>query len=1179
MNSSKAKSCLVLLFWITSSVFGGFAQPAKASDIIPPNNIVIVPGTAAEKMVLENLSESWVENGVRITTGFFEYKLPLLTNAPFVLDFDTSGPCLAEVSLGGEMMYQVFSSGLEPGNAKDHIRRQIRIEQPANNPFIIRFTRTKGASSPFYMLRFSVLRQIELYPGTAVELARLVDGGSSSLPNGGGRLIPAGTQISYTLKDFPSSDTICLVENEGNASILLDGVKLDPISEMTGTRIFRFNPVKTEDSRISVKADTPSRLVRISFYFSFNNIDPTSELGKVLGKGKTDVAGVSLEENLEIKNLVKGQIFAAFASDPKSLTIEGSTFSTRQGFAWCTAPQGDTFKVIGKGEIYSWSLDSDPDSDSLPTSYETFIGTDPNFGDTDRDTISDGKDMFPLDADNDGLNDEVENFMGSSRSSFDTNSDAIADGLGLEGASRVDVCSRITDKLTPGAKFLDVENPALLATCRLFGNSSLVIPFQEILLTRTPETVLDSWISKASGAYGILLDDCSVSKEYWTDPAFIDTYQIWSKRIWSDPFADDDAAFKLGQFCTQRITELIDLAKAKTSATGLKLAVSIPSLSADSFTISENLSGLDRIIITSTDRPESFQDGLADGQMIGQQMFVHLPEGIAPDHARSYISGLIAASNFRGTSSSDTCQLFLSKTIGSDQSGFIQLTTDSTYWVPKLDHSYAHKIWTLELYNQETSVRPCPIERIGSGKVALLDESTTIPTFEQAMKIAEWVRQGGSLLVYNSPSRFSKLAWWGERSTLGKEISLLLGIKDIESEKIMKGGAGNIMLTTVEPTSSVPRFFTDIIESLPKPPCYYCPPGIEAVESGFVSVKYLQKQDLPRFANPIFVPLEQNRFPYVITSTCAVPWLGKTDTRIMILAQSRAGQANTIAIGLSGEPKAITSTRGFTSVFQNGVLVLSFTGADGGVVFAIDTSEALDLKAVNCTVSPSSFVYGDSFTIMAAIQNVSKIPASQFSVTFHVDSPVREKQIKRVLIPMLAPKQFINISFEVPPMIEPGDHRIFAVIVADGELNLSNNTTYCDFTVKAKAKERKITMRIGSQTATIDGKETTLSSPPYIESGRTMVPFRFIAEALDAQVSWDQSEKMVTIVKGDVTIYLWIGRSYAIVHGDMVNLTSPPALKNGKTFVPMRFISEALGAKVDWEPLSQTVTVSMVLNQ
>ncbi len=1178
MNSSKAKSCLVLLFWITSSVFGGISQPATASDIVPPNNIVIVPGTAAEKLVLVNSSDSWVENGVRITNDFFEYKLPLLTTAPFVLDFDTSGPCLVEVSLGGELMYQVFSSGLEPGNAKDHIRRQIRIEQPANNPFIVRFTRTKGASSPFYMLRFSVLRQIELYPGTAVELARLADGGSSSLPSGGGRLIPAGTQISYTLKDFPSSETLCLVENEGNASILLDGIKLDPISEEAGTRIFKFNPVKTEDSKISVKADTPSRLIRTSFYFSFQNIDPTSELGKILGKGKTDVSGVSLEDGFEVKNLLKGQIFSAFASDPASLTIEGSTFNTKHGFAWCTAPQTDSFKITGKGDIYSWSLESDPDSDSLPTSFETLIGTDPTFGDTDRDTILDGKDMFPLDADNDGLNDEVENFMGSSRSSFDTNSDAIADGLGLDGASRVEVCSRITDTITPGAKFLDVENPALLATCRLFGNSSLVIPFKELLLSRTPETVLDSWIAKASGAYGILLDDCSVSKEYWADPAFIDTYQIWSKRIWADPSADDDAAYKLGQFCTQRVSELIDLARAKTAAAGLKLAVSIPSLSADNYSIGENLSSLDRVIITATNRAESFQDGLADGQMIGLQMFVHLPDGIAPDHARSYISGLIAAGNFRGTSSADTSQLYLAKTIGSDQSGFIQLTTGSTYWVPKLDHSYAHKIWTLELYNQETSVRPCPVERIGSAKVALLDESTTIPTFEQALKIAEWIRQGGSLLVYNGPSRFSKLTWWGERSTLGKEISLLLGIKDIESEKVMKGGTGNIMLTSVEPTSSVPRFFTDIIESLPKPPCYYCPPGIEAVESGFVSVKYLQKQDLPRFANPVYVPLEQNRFPYIITSTCSVPWLGKYDSKITVLAQSRGGQANIVAIGLSGEPKAITSTREFTSVFQNGVLVLSFTGSDGGVVFAIDTSEALDLKATNCTVSPSSFVYGDTFTVMAAIQNVSKIPASQFSVTFHVDSPEREKQIKRVIVPMLAPKQFINISFEVPPMVEPGDHRIFAVVVADGELNLSNNTTYCDFTVKAKAKERKIVMRIGSQTATIDDKETTLSSPPYIESGRTMVPFRFIAEALDAQVSWDQSEKMVTIVKGDITIYLWIGRNYAIVHGDMVNLTAPPVLKNGKTFVPMRFISEALGAKVDWEPLSQTVTVSMVLN-
>lgn len=268
----------------------------------------------------------------------------------------------------------------------------------------------------------------------------------------------------------------------------------------------------------------------------------------------------------------------------------------------------------------------------------------------------------------------------------------------------------------------------------------------------------------------------------------------------------------------------------------------------------------------------------------------------------------------------------------------------------------------------------------------------------------------------------------------------------------------------------------------------------------------------------------------------------------------------------------------FTSTYQNGVLLLNFAGIDGGTVFAIDMTEAFDLKSTNCNVSPSSFTQGDSFAVMATVQNVSKIPASQFSITFHIDSPVREKQIKRLIVPMLAPKQALNVSFDVPPIIEPGDHRIFAVVVADGEINLSNNTTYCDFTVKPKARERKITMQIGSPKATIDGKETTLSAPPFISSGKTMVPFRFVAEALDAKVSWDQFEKMVTIVKGDITIYLWIGKTYSIVSGNMVTLSSPPVLRNGKTFVPMRFISESLGAKVDWEPLTQTVTVSMILN-
>jgi hypothetical protein len=1127
--------------------------------------------------VLTNAKETWLKDNVRVTNGFFEYTIPLLGTAPFVLDFDSSGPCNIEVSIAGELWQSVYSSGVESGSITDHIRRQIRIEQKPNNPFIVRFTRTPGASNSFYLLRFSILRQLELFPGSAIELTRLIEPGSSTPTSGGGRTIPAGTNISYSLSDAPADKIFCIVENEGECDIELDGIRQDVIWTKEKMKLFTLSLVKPEQSKLTMKALNSVRLVRISFYYSLLNIDPTSEFGKIFQTATLDVNGIKLEKDLIINKLGLGNMLSLRCSKPQLITVNSTKPSIKGQLAWSSDSNANEVTIKGEGYVYSWSFDSDSDEDNLPTSAEIAIGTDPEYADTDRDLIKDGLDLFPKDMDNDGLNDDVEKFIGSGINSFDSNSDALADGLGLAGATRVDTCMRVFEDIQPGAKYLDATNDIIAKSCRLFGNTSLVVQFSEMLLSRNPESVVDNWIAKAKGLYGILVEDCSIKEQYWSNPAFIDSYQAWAKRIWADPTVDNEAAYKLGQFSVFKINSLITLAKEKAKQNGLAIAVSLPSYSSGMLLPAPKLDGIDRIIVSASNSPESYLDGLKDGQILSMPLYSHLKAGNNPEYMRSYISGVIASGFHAGSSFEGFQPMILSKSFPSGQSTLAQVTTDSTLWIPTLDKTFEHPDWSKQLSDMEIDAKLCSINKLGSAKTAFLDESTTHPTYQEAQLLSEWVKQGGSLLVYDGKSRFTDLAWWGPRTTLGKEIAKLCGIKEIENEKVMKSGAGYLMLTSVQPTSSLPRFFTDIIEPLPKTPCSYCPPSSESVESSFITFRHLQTQEMPRYPNPIYTPVSHDNLPYVVSSTCTVPWVNKADTRINLLAQAQSGMPSMIAVALPGEPKAITSTCRFTSTYENGILILYFAGQNGGNAFAIDLSEALDLKAVSCSVLPTTVPEGSGFKIYAIIQNISKIPSSPFTITFHVDNPTRDKQIKRVAMDTLAPKQVSNFSFDVPPIIAPGDHRIYMVINSDGEINLGNNTSICDFTTTPKAKERVIKMQIGNTKASIDDKETYLSSPPYITSGKTMVPFRFIAEALDAKVSWDQSEKMVTIVKGDVTIFLWIGKNYAIVSGNMTNLSSPPELKNGKTFVPIRFISESLKAKVDWEPLTQTVTIKMTI--
>lgn len=79
-----------------------------------------------------------------------------------------------------------------------------------------------------------------------------------------------------------------------------------------------------------------------------------------------------------------------------------------------------------------------------------------------------------------------------------------------------------------------------------------------------------------------------------------------------------------------------------------------------------------------------------------------------------------------------------------------------------------------------------------------------------------------------------------------------------------------------------------------------------------------------------------------------------------------------------------------------------------------------------------------------------------------------------------------------------------------------------------------------------------------------MLPIRFVAESLGATVSWADESKTVTIAHGETTITLTIGENVATVNGEAVALDSASFIDNDRTFLPVRFIAEHLGAKVYW---------------
>lgn len=107
----------------------------------------------------------------------------------------------------------------------------------------------------------------------------------------------------------------------------------------------------------------------------------------------------------------------------------------------------------------------------------------------------------------------------------------------------------------------------------------------------------------------------------------------------------------------------------------------------------------------------------------------------------------------------------------------------------------------------------------------------------------------------------------------------------------------------------------------------------------------------------------------------------------------------------------------------------------------------------------------------------------------------------------------------------------------------------------------------------INGNELKVSEKPIIENGTTLVPMRNIFEALGMTVEWDGKTQTVTGIGNQATIKLTIGSKIAYVNHAEKELLLAPRIVNGTTMVPLRFISEAIGCKVDWNGETRTIEI------
>ncbi|HZG75948.1 MAG TPA: copper amine oxidase N-terminal domain-containing protein, partial [Paenibacillus sp.] len=118
-----------------------------------------------------------------------------------------------------------------------------------------------------------------------------------------------------------------------------------------------------------------------------------------------------------------------------------------------------------------------------------------------------------------------------------------------------------------------------------------------------------------------------------------------------------------------------------------------------------------------------------------------------------------------------------------------------------------------------------------------------------------------------------------------------------------------------------------------------------------------------------------------------------------------------------------------------------------------------------------------------------------------------------------------------------------------------------------------IKLQIDSKQALIGSEERMLDAAPTVMGGRTMVPFRFLGEALQASVQWDPAAQRITLSMGEQSIALTVDRTEALVNGRAVAMDAPPVINGGRTLVPLRFVAENLKLGVTHTAATNTIEI------
>ncbi|MNJ49707.1 Protease inhibitor precursor [compost metagenome] len=119
----------------------------------------------------------------------------------------------------------------------------------------------------------------------------------------------------------------------------------------------------------------------------------------------------------------------------------------------------------------------------------------------------------------------------------------------------------------------------------------------------------------------------------------------------------------------------------------------------------------------------------------------------------------------------------------------------------------------------------------------------------------------------------------------------------------------------------------------------------------------------------------------------------------------------------------------------------------------------------------------------------------------------------------------------------------------------------------------KVVMTVGQKSLTVNGTKQSIDVAPLLKDDTTYVPIKYVLDSFGGQSEWNSTAKKITVMSGSTLLELTVGKKEFTLNGARKQSAVSPIIVDGRTLVPLRLVSEALGIDVKWEKKTKSITL------